>query len=70
VLILPANRELAIDEKAGVPEQSVLRVARSNSLGSVLVTALLLVLDTGGGVFFYPSGALEVHQRIAAVLRR
>src|SRR5262249_26857050 len=44
VLILPANRELALDETAGVPEQPVLRVARSNSLGSVFVTVLLLVI--------------------------
>ena len=44
VLILPANRELAVDETAGVPEQPVLRVARSNSLGSVFVTVLLLVI--------------------------
>jgi hypothetical protein len=44
VLILPANRELAIDESAGVPEQPVLHVARSNSLGSVFVTVLLLVI--------------------------
>jgi hypothetical protein len=44
VLILPANRELAIDETAGAPEQPVLRVARSNSLGSVFVTVLLLVI--------------------------
>jgi hypothetical protein len=28
------------------------------------------VMDTGGEVFFYASGDLEVHQRIAAVLRR
>ncbi len=44
VLILPANRELATDETAGVPEQPGLRVARSNSLGSVFVTVLLLVI--------------------------
>jgi hypothetical protein len=44
VLILPANRELAIDESAGVPEQPVQHVARSNSLGSVFVTVLLLVI--------------------------
>jgi hypothetical protein len=44
VLILPANRELALDETAGVPEQLMLRVARSNSLGSVFVTVLLLVI--------------------------
>jgi hypothetical protein len=28
------------------------------------------VLDAGGEVFFYPSGYLDIHQRIAAVLRR
>ena len=44
VLILPAHRELAIDETAGEPEQPRLRVARSNSLGSVFVTVLLLVI--------------------------
>jgi hypothetical protein len=44
VLILPANRELPIDETAGVPEQPRLRVAQSNSPGSVFVTVLLLVL--------------------------
>jgi hypothetical protein len=44
VLILPAHRELAIDETAGEPEQPRLRVARSNSFGSVFVTVLLLVI--------------------------
>ncbi len=44
VLILPANRELPIDETTGVAEQPVLRVSRSNSLGSVFVTVLLLVI--------------------------
>jgi hypothetical protein len=44
VLILPANRELPIDETTGAPEQPVLRVARSNSLGAVFVTVLLLVI--------------------------
>jgi hypothetical protein len=44
VLILPAGRELAIDETTGAPEQPVLRVAQSNSLGSVFVTVLLLVI--------------------------
>ena len=43
VFILPANRELPVDD-AGVPEQPRLRVARSNSLGSVFVTVLVLVL--------------------------
>ena len=27
------------------------------------------VMETGGEVFFYPSGTLEVHQKVAAVLR-
>jgi hypothetical protein len=44
VLILPAGRESPVDETAGAPEQPRLRVARSNSLGSVFVTVLLLVL--------------------------
>jgi hypothetical protein len=44
VFILPANRALAVDETTGAPEQPVLRVARSNSLGSVFVTVLLLVI--------------------------
>jgi hypothetical protein len=44
VLILPANRQLPADETAGVPEQPRLRVARSNSLGSLFVAILLLVL--------------------------
>jgi hypothetical protein len=44
VLILPANRELALDETTGMPEQPVLRVARSNSPGSVFVTVVLLVI--------------------------
>ena len=44
VLILPANRELALEETEGVPEQPRLRVARSNSPGSVFVTVLLLVI--------------------------
>src|SRR5262245_5895306 len=43
VLILPSGRELPVDE-AGAPEQPRLRVARSNGLGSVFVTVLLLVL--------------------------
>jgi hypothetical protein len=43
VLILPAGRELPVDE-AGVLEQPRLRVARSNGLGSVFVTVLLLVI--------------------------
>lgn len=33
-------------------------------------TAPLNKQDSGGEVFFYDSGALDVHQRIAAVLRR
>jgi hypothetical protein len=44
VLILPANRELPLDGTAGVPEQPRLRVAPSNSLGSVFITVLLLVI--------------------------
>jgi hypothetical protein len=44
VLILPADRKLPTDETAGVPEQPSLRVARSNSLGSLFVTVLLLVI--------------------------
>src|SRR5262249_52723751 len=44
VLILPANRELAIDETVSEPEQPRMRVARSNSLGSVFVSVLLLVI--------------------------
>ena len=44
VLILPAGKELAIDETAGEPEQPRLRVAQSNSLGSVFVSVLLLVI--------------------------
>jgi hypothetical protein len=43
VLIVPANRELFVDE-AGIPEQPRLRVARSNSLGALFVTVLLVVL--------------------------
>jgi hypothetical protein len=44
VLLVPLNRELPVDETTGVPEQPRLRVARSNSLGSVFVTVLLLVI--------------------------
>jgi hypothetical protein len=44
VLILPANRELPLDDTAGVPEQPRLSVARSNSLGALFVTVLLLVI--------------------------
>jgi hypothetical protein len=44
VLILPANRALPVDETGSEPEQPRLRVARSNSLGSIFVTVLLLVL--------------------------
>jgi hypothetical protein len=32
--------------------------------------AIERVLDSGGDVFFYDLGALAVHQRIAAMLRR
>ena len=44
VLILPANRALPVDETGSEPEQPRLRVARSNSLGSIFVTVFLLVL--------------------------
>jgi hypothetical protein len=44
VLILPADQHLPIDETSGVPEQPKLRVARSNGLGSLFVTVLLLVI--------------------------
>jgi hypothetical protein len=43
VLILPADKQLPVDE-AGAPEQPRLRVARSNGLGSVFLTVLLVVL--------------------------
>jgi hypothetical protein len=43
VLILPAGKELAVDE-AGAPEQPRLRIARGNGPGSVFVTVFLLVL--------------------------
>jgi hypothetical protein len=43
VLILPADRQMPVDEARG-PEQPRLRVARSNGLGSVFITVLLLVL--------------------------
>jgi hypothetical protein len=44
VLILPAHQELPVDEIGSAPERPRLRVARSNSLGSIFVTVLLLVL--------------------------
>jgi hypothetical protein len=40
------------------------------SLDDVVDEAIERVLGSGGEVFFYDSGALAVHQRIAAVLRR
>lgn len=40
------------------------------SLDDAVDEVIERVLDTGGDVFFYPTGTLEVHQRIAAVLRR
>jgi hypothetical protein len=43
LLILPPGRGWPVDE-AGAPEQPRLRVARSNGLGSVFVTVVLLVL--------------------------
>jgi hypothetical protein len=43
VLILPAGRELPVDEE-GVLEHPRLRVARSNGPGAVFVTVLVLVL--------------------------
>jgi hypothetical protein len=43
LLILPAGRALPVDD-TGAPEQLRLRVARSNGLGAVFVTILLLVL--------------------------
>jgi hypothetical protein len=44
VLVLPAGRELPVDETSGAPEQPGPRVARSNSPGSVFFTVLLLVI--------------------------
>jgi hypothetical protein len=44
VLILPANRQLPVDETAGGPEQPGLRVARSNGPGTLFITVLLLVI--------------------------
>jgi hypothetical protein len=40
------------------------------SLDDAVDEAIERVLDSGGDVFFYNLGALAVHQRIAAVLRR
>jgi hypothetical protein len=42
-LILPSNREWPVDE-TGAVEQPQLRISRSNNLGSVFVTALVLVI--------------------------
>jgi hypothetical protein len=44
VLILPANRELPVDETTGKPEQPMLRIAGSNGPGTLFVTVLLLVI--------------------------
>ncbi|HEY7315575.1 MAG TPA: hypothetical protein VH643_39970 [Gemmataceae bacterium] len=44
VLILPANQALPVDETGNAPEQPRLRIAQSNSLGSIFVTVFLLVL--------------------------
>jgi hypothetical protein len=44
VLILPENQVLPLDETTDAPEQPRIRVARSNSLGSLFVTVFLLVL--------------------------
>jgi hypothetical protein len=43
VLVLPGGRELPVDE-TGAVEQPRLRVSRSNSVGAVFVTVLLLVI--------------------------
>jgi hypothetical protein len=43
VLVLAAGKKLPVDE-AGAPEQPRLRVAKSNGLGSVFVTVMILVL--------------------------
>jgi Bacterial archaeo-eukaryotic release factor family 3 len=40
------------------------------SLDDAVDEVIERVMETGGEVFFYPSGDLDVHQRIAAVLRR
>jgi hypothetical protein len=42
----------------------------ASSLDDVVDEAIERVLDSGGAVFFYDAGALAIHQRIAAVLRR
>lgn len=41
----------------------------AQALDDAVDEAVERVLDAGGDVFFYPAGDLEVHQRIAAVLR-
>jgi hypothetical protein len=40
------------------------------SLDDAVDEAIERVLSSGGEVFYYDSGALAVHQRVAAVLRR
>ena len=40
------------------------------ALDDVVDEIIERVMDSGGEVFFYPAGTLEVHQKIAAVLRR
>jgi hypothetical protein len=40
------------------------------ALDDAVDEAIERVMGTGGEVFCYPSGDLDVHQRIAVVLRR
>jgi hypothetical protein len=42
----------------------------AGSLDDAVDEVIDRVLNSGGEVFFYPAGDLDVHQRIAAVLRR
>ena len=42
----------------------------AGSLDDAVDEAIDRVLESGGEVFFYPAGDLDVHRRIAAVLRR
>jgi len=42
------------------------KTALDDAVGEVIER----VMDAGGEVFFYPSGTLAEHQRVAAVLRR
>ncbi|HZY90260.1 MAG TPA: hypothetical protein VFE78_35890 [Gemmataceae bacterium] len=42
----------------------------AGSLDDAVDEAIERVLGAGGEVFFYPAGDLDVHQRVAAVLRR